>query len=380
MSLKATQNISLDAVFVGLRRLGFTDTYEKDIVEWSGQALELIGCVNQLEEAVCFITVKSHRADLPVGLKAISQIAKNNCYQSKIPQTAVTPQDIVNQYGQSIAPYPSQVSNQSYPGGCSYCSDQPIGYMNQGLQYVSPGPNGSLPGNINTTAFDLNTYVPIPIDCFGEPIDEMSLAYYRPYFDLQYEYSPWTGSSVYKDCFSPVRLATHTFFDTLVSMENNYDGIYHNGISDEYTIVNKKTLKFSFPEGQIALAYTRTALDKETKWPLMPDNASYLNACIYFNIWKLMEKEFYGNREGAENRMKTAEAQWIWYCGQAGGDALMIKGEDEHQNFLDGRNYMLPRLNRYSGFFGKLGTPENRKFNNPDFKNSRVSLFRGYES
>lgn len=369
MSLRTTKYTSLDAVFVGLKRLGFEDTNEKDIVEWSGQALELIGVINQYEDAVCFIDVKNHRASFPNGLHSIRQIARNGCHKPEIQRTAVTAQDILRQYKEQTTLPNYSLGNDP---GCTYCgiSNDPsqYGYTNQGL----------IPGNINTTAFDFNTYVPIPIDCFGEPIDEMSLAYYRPYFDLQYEYSPWTNSSIYQACFSPVHLATNSFFDTV---DNEVDGrIDHNGLRDEYSIVNKDTFKFSFKEGQIALAYTRAKLDEETGWPMMPDNASFLNACTYFNIWKMMEKEFYANRDGAEKRMDKAEQQWIWYCGQAGSDALMLKGEDEHQNFMDGRNQMIPKLNRYSDFFGKLGSPENRKFNNPDFKNSRVSMFRGYES
>lgn len=377
MSLKNVKNTSLDAVFVELRRMGFNETHEKDIVEWSGQALEQIGCINQYEEAVCFIEVKNHKMTLPTGLKSVIQIARNNCYQPKEPRSFLTPQLVVSQYNQTLSS-----TSYVYNPGCPECGvsqdSSQYGYMNDNLQFVSPSPNGGLPGNINTTAFDLNTYVPVPIDCFGEPIDEMSLAYYRPYFDLQYEYSPWTNSPIYHNCFSPVRLTNHSFFDTLVAKENNYGSLYHSGIRDEYNIYGGDTVKFSFCDGQVALAYTRIALDPETGWPKLPDEVSYITACVYYVIWKLMNKDFYLAREGAEKRLDRAEADWVHYCSQAGNKALMLSGEDEYQNFMDERNYLLPRMNRYSGFFGKLGTPENRKYNNPDFKNSRLSLFRGY--
>lgn len=365
MSLKFIKNTTLDTVFVELRRLGFSDTQEKDIVEWSGQALQQIGCINQYEEAVCFVEVKNHRASMPVGSHSIIQIAKNHCFKDKELVTAVTAKDIV-----------SQVYTPRYsPSSCESCGIEETpglyGYANQNLTFVTPG-------TIDTTAFDLNTYVPTPIDCFGEPIDEYSLAYYRPYFDLQYEYSPWTNSPIYRNCFTPVRLTNHSFFDTLVAREDNYEVLYHHGIEDEYNIYGGDTLKFSFERGQIALAYTRSILDPETGWPKIPDEVSYITACVYYVIWKMMSKEFWMGRDGSEKRMAEGERQWIHYCDQAGNKALMLEGEDEYQNFLDQRNYVLPRMNRYSGFFGKLGTPENRKFNNPDFKNSRVSLFRGY--
>lgn len=345
MSHKNIKNTSLDAIFVELRRRGLINIHEKDIVEWSGKALESIGVITRYEEAVCFIEVKNHTASMPIGSHSIIQIARNNCCHSK--ETSVCAGDIYNQLR-----HPDK-SPFKTPG------------------VMTPDP-------IDTTAFDLNTYVPVPIDCFGEPIDEYSLAYYRPYFDLQYEYSPWKSSAIYKNCFSPVRLTNHTFFDTLVCKEEGFEGLYHHGIIDEYNIYGGDTLRFSFKDGQIALAYTRTPLDPETGYPLIPDDISYISAIVYYIIWKLMEKDFYAGRQGSENRMAEAEKQWIWYCNQSGNKSMMLEGEDEYQNFLDQRNYLLPRMNRFNGFFGKLGEPEHRKYNNPDFKNARASLFRGY--
>jgi hypothetical protein len=330
MSHKNIKNTSLDVVFVRLRRLGFSDTHEKDVVEWSGEALEAIGVITQYEEAVCFMEVKNFQATMPIGSNSIIQLARNNCFCGTN-ESAVCAKDILAQ---------------------------------------------CVPQAINKEAFDFSTGVPVPIDCFGEPIDEYSLAYYRPFFDLQYEYSPWKTSSIYKNCFSPIRLTNHTFFDTLVCREEDEERIYHETI-DEYNIYGGDTLRFSFKSGQVALAYTRVALDKETGYPLIPDNISYITAIVYYIIWKLMEKEYYRGTLGSEGRMLTAEKQWIHYCNQAGNKSLMIEGIDEHQNFLDQRSYVLPRVNRYHGFFGKLGTPENRKYNDPDSKNLRTHLFRG---
>lgn len=356
MSHKSIKNTSLDVVFVELRRMGINEIHEKDIVEWSGQALEAIGCINRYEEAVCFVRVENHQATMPVGSHSIIQIAKNHCFRKDELVSAVTPNDIV---GQILIPNPDRFEDSD----CVDCGRHNPHFVQE--------------GQIDTTAFDLNTYVPTPIDCFGEPIDEYSLAYYRPFFDLQYEYSPWTNSPIYHNCFSPVRLAEHSFFNSLVCKENEFEGLYHHGITDEYNIYGGDTLRFSFKEGQIALSYTRSPIDPETGWPQIPDHISYTSACVYYNIYKLMERQFYAGRDGAEKRMLAAEKQWVWFCNQAGNKSLMLEGIDEYQNFLDQRSYVLPRVNRYQGFFGKLGTPENRKFNNPDFKNSRVALFRG---
>ena len=43
----------------------------------------------------------------------------------------------------------------------------------------------------------------------------------------------------------------------------------------------------------------------------------------------------------------------------------MPSGVDEHQNLAQQSRYLIPRMNKYYGFFGKLGRAENRPFNNP---------------
>jgi hypothetical protein len=91
---------------------------------------------------------------------------------------------------------------------------------------------------------------------------------------------------------------------------------------------------------------------------------------------KLMEREFYANRDGSVGKLQKAEQDWQWYCKQARNRAMMPKGVDQWQNILEQRNYMLPRINRYYGFFGKMSRPESRKFNDPDFRN----YFRGYHN
>lgn len=322
---------SLDAVFVRLNRLGFNNLNEKDIIENTGDALEAIGCVNQYEEAVCFSEVKNFRMEIPNGCKSIIQVARNHCFIDNehlcvVPQTALEERCLIET--------PS----------------------NSALSYTNP-----MEGII--------------MDCRGLPIQTAEIAYYRPYFDLQWEYSPWQTSRLNRTCFKPVRLTENSFFNSLVCQENNHQRIYHSA-TDEYTIRGDKSLRFSFERGQIALSYNRIMLDEDTGWPLIPEDISYITACVYYNIFKLQEKDFYKNRQGSEKTMQKAEEQWQWYCNQSATKGLMPEGVDKNQNFLDQRGYLLPRQNNYYNFFGKLNMPEDKKYNNPD-RMYPGAIFRG---
>ena len=160
--------------------------------------------------------------------------------------------------------------------------------------------------------------------------------------------------------FTPVRLTEHSFFNTSVCQE--LDTSIYDNCEDEYNIQFGDTLKFSFPYGQVAIAYNKNQVDEETGYPMVPENISYITAIVNYCRWKWFEREFYSGREGASNKMTYAEDQWIWYCGQAKNKALSIEGVDEHQNFLDQRQYLMPQKKRYFGYFGNLNRPENVGF------------------
>src|SRR5690606_21828870 len=132
---------------------------ESDVIEWIGEALEGIGCVQQYEEAVAFIEVKDHQCTLPSNFHAIIQIARDNCWESSNKSSGICPSVIVEE----------------------------------------------------TTDTTPKAHIPVPLDCDGKPIVEYELAYYRPYFDLQYSYGAWIGSATYRNRFTPVRLATGAF-------------------------------------------------------------------------------------------------------------------------------------------------------------------------
>lgn len=328
MSAEVTQYVSIYKILSKLRRdLGFTQGInESDVIEWSAEALEAIGAITLYEEAVAFIEVSNHQAALPNGLHAIVQIARNTCWDDA-KQCGVCPSDVI---------------------ATSTVTD-PLG---------TPKPS-----------------IPVALNCEGEPINEYELAYYRPYFDMRDETGYYTSSYLFNNCWSIIRLSNHSFFNSLVCSNPNQEKLYAegSGMFAEYSIIGGDTLRFSFEKGQIVLSYVRQQVD-ENGYPMIPDHFSYTTAITKYIIYKMMEREFYSNRDGSATKLQKAEQDWHWYCKQARNRAMMPKGVDQWQNIMEQRQYLLPRNTRYYGFFGKMSRPESRKFDDPDFRN----YFRGY--
>lgn len=308
---KKYQYTTLDRVLSKIYRdLGIEEISEIDVIEWAGEALEAIGAITLYEEAIACIEVSNHQADLPNGLHSIIQIARNNEW-SPSNKDIICPADIVEE----------------------------------------------------TTTEEVD--YPVILDCNGSPITDVEIAYYRPYFDLQYEYYGWTRSNMYSTNYTPVRLANHTFFNTLVCPEDK--NLYHS-CSDEYTIVEDK-MRFSFKEGSIIVSYYRQKIDPTTGYPMIPDEYSVITAITMYITMKYMGRMWYMGREGYADKLQKAEADWHWYCKQAGNAIMIPYGVDEYQNLQEGRQQMIPQLNRYYGFFGKLNKRESGTFKDPDGRN-----------
>jgi len=194
----------------------------------------------------------------------------------------------------------------------------------------------------------ISTYDPKVFDCstFMLPIEQ---TYYKPNFDLKGEYDGWSNSTFYKR-YSPIRKSTHTFFNTIGSGSEIYDSFGN----DEYNIIQDQ-IRFSFKEGIVAIAYHRTMTDSDTGYPLIPDDYSVTTAITMYVTMKYMGRLWYLGREGYADKFQKAEQDWHWYCKQAGNTLMAPYGEDDFQNILEGRKQMIPRHNKYYGFFGNLG-------------------------
>lgn len=328
--------VSMDRVLSKIYRdLGLEEISETDVVEWAGEALEAIGAIGLYEEAIAFAEVNNHQIDLPNGLHSITQIARNNRWSKE--DKDICPANVILDCNQQ-----EMLDSTSSNCGCN----------------------------------DTLEECPVVLDCDGKILGDYEIAYYRPYFDLQYEYDLWGQSHYYKENYTPVRLANHAFFNSIVCQEEdpaykNQNRVYQNTGTDEYTIAGDK-IRFSFKEGSVAIAYHRQKIDEETGYPMVPDDISIISAITYYITWKYMARLWYMGREGYGDKMQESERQWIWYCRQAGNKTMMLYGVDEFQNFTDSRSQMLPTKNRYYGFFGKLGRSQDGSWKDTNGGNFRL--------
>lgn len=295
------------------------DINEGDAIEWIGEALGFMKLASASEEAIAFIEVKNYQAALPNGLHYIIQVAKNNKWTQ--PQDACCT-------AEAILP--------------ELCPVQPV----------------------TNDCADCNTSNLVAVDCHGELIGDQEVAYYRPYFDLQYEYGAWATNRYRNHTWTPITLSNHSFFNTLVCQTDDTKDLFM-GHDDGYTIVEDQ-LRFSFKEGFIALAYLRQRIDCETGYPMIPDNEYAKAAITYYMVWKIKQREAYMHREGSAGLSKEAQSEWEKYIKKFKNNSKMPYGADQHQNLAEQSKYLIPRQNRYYGFFGKLGTPENRSFLHPN--------------
>lgn len=320
------QYVTVDTILSKyLRDFRGVELNEDEAIEWIGEALGFMKMSSASEEGIAFLEVKNFQAALPNGLHYIIQVARNNAW-SPTDTESCTPQIIA----ENLIP--------------ATTTDSCCGGWTEDL---------------------------VAVDCQGELIGDQEIAYYRPYFDLQYEYLGWVHSKAFRTKFTPVRLANHTFFNTLVCQTENSAGLYSENTassSDEYTIVGDQ-LRFSFKEGYVAVAYLRQRVDQETGYPMIPDDESAKAAITYYLGWKTKEREAWNHREGAMQLAQSAEARWLKYIKQFRNKAKMPFGTDEYEDLMEQSNYLLPRNKRYYGFFGKLGKAEDRIFNDPNFTN-----------
>lgn len=329
---------TVDRIFTKFAREVSDEFDEGDLIEMMGEALEFIHAPRSYEPYVAFVEVRNHQCLIPLGTHLIHGIARNNAWTG--------PKDSC----MCPATMQSHLCTPVVETGCV-----PV-----------PGVNPCVCPPADA----------VWLDCEGKPIVAYDLAYYRPYFNLKLEsFNTFSASLYYTQNYTPVRLSTNSMFGSIVC--NPRPRVYNASSSkDEYQIIAGTTLRFSFRDGAVAIAYDRQLLDTQTGYPMIPDDISYTTAITKYITMKKFEKQFYESREGAQAKMLKAEEDWQWYCGQASNNGKMIVGEDEHQNFLDQRQHVLPIQNSYYGFFGNLNSPEQRIWNDR-FHGTGGNIYRG---
>ncbi len=283
---------------------------ERDLIEWAGEALDFMKVYEIQEQAVAFLMVENWEADIPANFQMILQVAKNNFWTEDINDRCAC----------------MEVLNEDLSG-------------------------------------EDNFITPVPLDCQGNIIDNINVAYFRPYWSEAWDYTSFIGSNTYRKHFTPIRLASNTFFNSIVCSEKQ-EVPYCDGCNDSYTIVGgvDKKLRFSFKDGFIALSYVRTMLDKETGLPLIPDDITFISAIEYYIKWKIKESDLFDNRDGAAGTVQYFEQRWLKYVRQAKNYAMMPKSIDDYQDLMEQSHNMIPRTDRYYSYFGNLNSMGTLKY------------------
>lgn len=309
---------TVDRIFYEVNKFKSDGFNEIDIIDWIGEALNLIGVTRLYEEAVCYANVSNFQTLMPEYTHNIIQIVRDTQYIAPTTSTfcQVTNPSSEDSESSEVTPEEGTCCDPSIPS----------------CYYLPQGDNN-----------------PVIVNQFGEPLTEYELAFYRPFLDKM------TSITIR---FTPVRLATNSFFNTIVCTDQNTP--YEN-CTDEYTIIEGKILRFSFEEGGVLISFLKQKVDPVTGYPLIPDNTFITKAIIQYIRMKFAEDDYYNYKQGSDSRFQKAELDWHWYCGQASNMLKMPSSVDEWQNLLEQRNYLLPR-NHYYGYFGHLGRPEKRNF------------------
>jgi hypothetical protein len=317
--------------------------HETDAIEWIGEALGFMKLPSASVENIAFLEVKNYEAALPYGLHYIIQVARNTEYE---PENAAE-----CALGVAKELIPTEIEDITCSGGCpeNNCSC-----------------GSSMPLDSNG----------VPLFDYDENVPDYSIS-----FNLQAEYYGWRHSEYYAEKWQPVVLANHSFFNALVCQDPNDADIYRNKKNyPEYTIIENSLLRFSFKEGYVAVAYIGQKVDNFTGYPMIPDDEYARNAITYYLAWKIKQREAYMHKEGALALAREAQAQWNDYILKFKNKAKMPTGVDQYQNLAQQSRYLIPRHNRYYGFFGNLSKMEDRRFAHPEriYENSYIANRRKY--
>lgn len=126
----------------------------------------------------------------------------------------------------------------------------------------------------------------------------------------------------------------------------NYYGGYKNKLEkrDEYFIVGTaiKKFRFSFKEGIVILRYLKTAVDKDTGYPLIPDDIRYITAITYYVKWKIAEMYAWNGRQGFDRISAESEQKWLKYVKQAKNHMKMPKSFDDFELLKETSKHLIP--------------------------------------
>lgn len=302
--MNTTRYISIDTVISRvLRDLG-TQVERTDVIEWTADLIEYLNIPVVFEERVAFVEIKNYKAVLPDGLRAIIQIAKSNSLQVSPEECALQVLDEVDEKEEVEIKVSEPCEGNTYSEG------------------TRSGPR------------------------FG------------PWVDLQFNYDPLCGALMRHREWEPVRLSSHSFYQSLVCTLS--EKLYEES-QWEYSIKGE-TLLFNFREGVVAVAYVSHRTD-DNGMLMIPDDAHFINAAVsrvrYMAFQRLYDRE--PTRENAA-RLDRADQDYQFRVRQAATFGLRPQSIDESENLAAGKDYILPRQFRYYDFFSGLNKREQRNY------------------
>lgn len=303
--MKATKYISFDTIMSRvLRDLGMK-VERTDVLEWTADLMEYLNLPVLFEERVAFVAVKDYKAVLPDELRAIIQIAKSSSLQ-------VTPEKCALQILEEV--------EEEEEVEIKICEQ----------------------------------------DCEGNTYEEgtRSGPRFGPWVDLQFNYDPLCGALRRHREWEPVRLSSHSFYESLVCTLS--DGLYEES-QWEYS-VKGETLLFNFREGVVAIAYVSYRTDENGMF-MIPDDAHFINAAVA-RVRYMAAQRMYDREPTRENsaRLDRADQDYQFRVRQAATFGLRPQSVDEAENLAAGKDYILPRQFRYYDFFSGLNKREQRNY------------------
>lgn len=296
--MSSIQYTTMDRILTILHRdLPQEALHEDDIIEYTSEALEYFRLPQTMrqDERMAFIEVKDYKCKVPTGLQVVIQLTRDNDYVS-----GTSTSDLIDPLVNKIDP--------------------------------TEGPD------------------PVCVDENGKLLEGYELAYYRPYFDLQWEYDLWQSYAFNQPRYTPIRLTNNRLYKTLVAQlkEDN-----RHPYQDTYNVIGtvERCFEFSFREGQVVVSYLRTPLDTVTGMPLIPDQQNCINAIVYYIKWKIAERYRWSGREGYSGLAQDSERNWNKYLRQSLNQFKMPQTIDEYQNLLENSLYMIPNRFKYNQLF-----------------------------
>lgn len=169
----------------------------------------------------------------------------------------------------------------------------------------------------------------------------------NPKLTLDFSYEDITQTKFYSsNNFTPVILADHTFYNTLVIKQTTQVSQYFY----EYSIIEGKLLRFNFKDGTVAISYYNIKLD-DKGYPAVPDEINTITAITYYIKHKIAEWYLWNGRQDSTFLSREFYSKWEKYLGQANNKAKMLKTVDEYQSFLDNHRDFITNRNKFFNFF-----------------------------